>query len=148
MIGSAPVPAAPVARTRTQGDGTVTRTFHLDHLPDVPVPGQVALLLTALVDLDLATSGRCRAELLEVAGGEGRAVVLDLRRVFVGAHVVRDLVALAERAGHAGRPVAVVGAPRWLVELAANLDMPPVRFVDDVAAAVAGLRAAAGELRR
>jgi anti-anti-sigma regulatory factor len=123
----------------------MNRIFHLDQLPDVPAPGQDALLLTALVDLDLATSAPCRVELLEAAGGEGRAVVLDLRPVFVGAPVVRHLVALAERAGHAGRPVAVVGAPRWLVEVSANLDMPPVRFADDVAAAVAGLRAAAGE---
>lgn len=42
-----------------------------------------------------------------------------------------------------GRPVAVVGAPGWIVELAARLDMPPLRFADTVAAAVRALRAAA-----
>lgn len=95
----------------------------------------------ATVDLDLATSASTRRELLDAAGRDGDAIVLDVGRVLVVAALIRDLVALAERAGHTGRPVDVVGAPPWLVDLVADLDMPPVRFAEGVAAAVAGLRA-------
>jgi anti-anti-sigma regulatory factor len=114
--------------------------FDVGRVPDAPTTGQDAVLLRARVDLDLATHAAARAELLAAVAGPGGALVLDLAGVFVGAVLVRDLVALSERASHTRVPVVVVAAPRWLAELAPRLDMPPLRFADTVAEAVRALR--------
>jgi anti-anti-sigma regulatory factor len=122
--------------------------FDIGHLPDVPTTGQWGVLLRARVDLDLATRTAARAEMLDTVSGPGDALVLDLGRTFVGAALVRDLVALSEHATHTGKPVAVVAAPPWLVELTTRLDMPPLRFADTVPAAVQELHDAAVPPRR
>jgi anti-anti-sigma regulatory factor len=122
----------------------VPGTFDVEALPDLPIPGQRTLVLTARTDLDLHTRETARAEMLAAMADPSHALVLDLGGVFIAAVVVRDLVELSERASHAGRPLAVVGAPPWLVDLAGRLDVPPVRFAGTVGAAAEALRAAAG----
>ncbi len=120
----------------------MTHVFDVARVRDVPTTGQDAVLLSARVDLDLATREAARAEMLDSLAGPVGALVLDLGRAFVGAVVVRDLVAFTERATRTGRPVAVAGAPLWLVGLAARLDVPPLHFTDTVDGAVRALRAA------
>jgi anti-anti-sigma regulatory factor len=122
----------------------MTRMFDLTRLRDVPTPGQDAVLLSARVDLDLATRDAVRAEMLDAVAEPAHALVLDLTGVFVGAVAVRDLVALIERATRTDRPIAVVGAPHWFADLATRLDIPPVRSAGTVADAVRSLRVAAG----
>jgi hypothetical protein len=122
----------------------VPRIFDVDTVLDVPGPSQHAVLLSARQDLDLATIGTARAELVEACAGAGAAVLLDVTGVFVGVVLVRCLVELAERTSHARKSVAVIGAPGWLVELKPRLDMPPLPFAATVDSAVAELRAACG----
>ncbi|MCO1654615.1 STAS domain-containing protein [Pseudonocardia humida] len=117
--------------------------FGLTRIPDAPIPGRHAVLLTARVDIDLSTRAAARDQLLDVASGPAEAVLMDLTGVFVGAVAVRDLVELAERTTHLGKPLVVIGAPPWLPVLAARLDMPPLRFTASAEAAVSELRAVA-----
>jgi hypothetical protein len=116
--------------------------FDIDQLPDVPAPGQHATLLTARTHIDVATCAAARTAMLDAAT-TGDALVLDLTHAFVDVVAVRDLVTVAERTTHTGRSFTVVGAPTWLVDLAARLDMPPLRFTATVAEAVSALCAAA-----
>jgi hypothetical protein len=118
----------------------VRSTFDVSHLVDVPGPEQHAVLLSARGDLDLATVDTARAEMLAACAGPGSALLLDVSGVFVGVVLVRCLAELARRTGRAGKPVAVIGAPGWLVDPRARLDVPPVLFTDTVEAAVAALR--------
>jgi hypothetical protein len=112
--------------------------FTLDCLPGVPGPGQRAVLLTARVDLDLATEAGALSEIRRVTAEPVDAALLDLSYAFVGVTVVRCLRELAAPA----RPVAVVGAPRWLVELAPRLDLPALPYLRTVSEAADRLRAA------
>jgi hypothetical protein len=120
------------------------RIFDVDHLLDVPTAERYAELLTARADLDLATADAARSEMFEAVRRAGAAVLIDVTGVFVGVVLVRCLVELAERATGAGKPVVLIRAPGWLVDLQPRLDMPPLRSVDTLDAAVAELRAATG----
>jgi hypothetical protein len=114
--------------------------FDVSHRPDVPGPEQHAVLLSARGDLDLATVDAARAEMLAACAAPGAALLLDVTGVFVGVVLVRCLAELADRTGRAGKPVVVIGAPAWLVDLRPRLHVPPVLFADTVDAAVAALR--------
>jgi anti-anti-sigma regulatory factor len=119
------------------------RTFDVEHVLDAPRPGQRAALLTAVVDLDLATVDTARAELAEAVYGPADAVLLDVSGVFIGAVLVRCLVDTTERAARAKKPLVVVGAPHWLITLTTRLDMPPLPAFAALDEAVAALRAVA-----
>jgi hypothetical protein len=123
------------------------RTFDVEHVLDAPRPGQRAALLTAGVDLDLATVDSARAELAAAVDGPADAVLLDVSGVFIGVVLVRCLVDIAERATRAKKPLVVVGAPHWLVTLTPRLDMPPLPTFAALDQAVAALRAAAAPER-
>jgi hypothetical protein len=114
--------------------------FDVGHVVDVPGPEQHAVLLSARGDLDLATVDAARAEMLAACAGPGSALLLDVTGVFVGVVLARCLAELARRTDRVGKPVAVIGAPAWLVDLRPRLDVPPVLFTDTVDAAVAALR--------
>ncbi len=118
--------------------------FDVDRVLDVPVPGLRAVILRARVDLDLSTEQSARSELLGAVDGPEHALVLDVTGVFVGVVLVRCIGHVAERAARAGKPLAVAGAPAWLIDLITLLDVPPLVFRTTPAAAVAALCTAAG----
>jgi hypothetical protein len=122
----------------------MSRVFDVDHVLHVPGSAQHTVLLRARRDLDLATADAARAEMLDACGGSGAAVLLDVTGVFVGAVLIRCLAEVAERASRAGKPVVLIGAPGWLVDLQPRLDLPPVPLVGTVDSAVAALRAGCG----
>ena len=115
----------------------MTRVFDVDLLLGVPGPGGYALLLTARVDLDLATEVAARRQLGQVARSGAMAVVLDLTGVFIGVAVLRCLRDLAAGRDGAGLPIVTVGAPSWLT----MSGLPPVPVADSVDGAVKALRA-------
>jgi hypothetical protein len=120
------------------------RVFDVDHVLHVPGPAQHAVLLSARRDLDLATADAARSEMLDACAGGGAAVLVDVTGVFVGVVLIRCLVDLAERAGRAGKPIVLIGAPGWLVDLQPPLHVPSLPLVATVGSAVATLRAACG----
>jgi hypothetical protein len=121
------------------------RVFDVDHLLDVPGAGRRAVLLTVRADLDMATEERARAEIAEPAVAAADAVLLDLTPAFVGVSVVRCL----RDAGAGSRPLAVIGAPRWLPDLSGLLGVAPLPYVRTAREATAVLRAAElGPVRR
>jgi hypothetical protein len=112
--------------------------FDVDHLLDVPAAGRRAVLLTVRADLDLATEERARAEIAEPAVAAADAVLLDLTPAFVGVSVIRCL----HDVGAGSRPLAVIGAPRWLPDLSGLLGVAPLPYVRTAREATAVLRAA------
>jgi len=112
--------------------------FDVVGLADVPGPGRQGVVLTARADLDMASETAARARIAERDVGAADAVLLDLTLVFVGAAAIRCVGDAAERVP----AVAVVGAPRWLADLAARAGIGPLLFGRTVPEAVAVLRAA------
>jgi hypothetical protein len=115
----------------------MVRAFDVDTLVDTPGPGRRTLVLTALVDIDMATEAVARAEIAAPGTGAPDGLLLDLTGVFVGVAAIR---CIREAAGRASA-LAVVGAPRWLPGLTTLFgdDAPP--FVRTVPEGVAVLRA-------
>jgi hypothetical protein len=111
--------------------------FDVGELADVPGAGRRAVVLTARADLDMASEAAARAQIAEQVVGVADAVLLDLTLVFVGATAIRCVGDAAERVPL----VAVVGAPRWLADLAAMAGIGPLSFTRTVPEAVAVLRA-------
>jgi anti-anti-sigma regulatory factor len=122
----------------------MTKIFAVDELMDVPVQGSRGTLLTALADLDLATSDAARAELAHFRARADKALVLDVTAVFVSVIALRLIVEVLEQAVRHGIAFAVVGAPHWVIKIMPHLDIPLLPLYDTVTAAVAGLRGAAG----
>jgi hypothetical protein len=119
----------------------MTRVFDVDCLPGVPGPGQRALLLTARSDIDLATESSARAQIGRVAApGRVDAVLLDLSHAFVGVAVLRCLRDVACRVNGHRIPLAVIGAPPWLIDLTPQLALPPLPYLRTVDSAVAVLK--------
>jgi hypothetical protein len=114
------------------------RVFDVDTLVDVPGPGRRTLLLTALVDIDMATETPARAEIAVSDPGAPDGLLLDLTGVFVGVAAIRCIRDAAERAS----ALVVVGAPRWLPGLSALVGGAAPPFVRTVREGVAVLRAA------
>lgn len=117
--------------------------FEVSSLPDVPGPAAHASVLTAVVDLDVATEKLGLEQIRAVLPRAADAVIVDFSRVFVGVCGLRLVVAAVEQATRAGRPVAVVGAPSWMVKIARHLDVPVIPFHPTTAAAVDALCARA-----
>jgi hypothetical protein len=115
----------------------MTRVFEVGQLSGVPAADQWALLLTARADLDLSTAAPARTEVRQACAGPVDAVLLDVTQAYVGVVVIHCMVEIARRVRG---PLAVVGAPQWLVEAGPLLDLPPVRHLRTVDAAVAALR--------
>jgi hypothetical protein len=111
--------------------------FDVGEFADVPGPGRRAVVLTARADLDMASEAAARAQIAEETVGAADAVLFDLTLVFVGAAAIRCVGDAAERIPL----VAVVGAPRWLADLAAIAGIGPLPFARTVPEAVAVLRA-------
>jgi hypothetical protein len=114
------------------------RVFGVGTLVDVPVRGRRTLVLTALVDIDLATEAAARAEITAPDPGAPDGLVLDLSGVFVGVAAIRCIRDATER----GSALAVVGAPRWLPGFAALVGGAAPAFVRTVREGVAVLRTA------
>jgi hypothetical protein len=115
----------------------MTRVFEVGQLAGVPAADQCAVLLTARSDLDLSTAEPARAEVRAACAGRVDAVLLDLTHAFVGViaiHCIRDVT---ERVRG---PVAVIGAPRWLVDTTPLLGLPAVAHLRTVGAAIDTLR--------
>jgi hypothetical protein len=115
----------------------MTRVFDVGTVPDVPAADQCALLLTARTDLDLSTAELARAELRRAVRDPVDAVLLDITRAYVGVVAIHCIVEIRRRVRG---PVAVIGAPQWLVDTAPLLDLPPVPHLRTVDAAIAVLR--------
>jgi hypothetical protein len=99
--------------------------------------------LTALVDLDTATSQATRAELTQAEASADQALILDISEVIINVHAVRliaDALVQATRHGIASRSSArPTGCTR-----SPHLDTPRLPLHSTVAPAVADLRQAAG----
>lgn len=121
--------------------------FAVSSMLDVPEPGCHASVLTAIVDLDVATEETALRQIMHAVPGAEHAVVVDVCDVFVSACGARLVVALVERAVHARKPCAVVGAPPWMHGLALHLDVPPIPFHPTMASAVGALCAQRGPVR-
>jgi hypothetical protein len=117
----------------------MTRVFDIDCLPEVPRPGRHAVLLTARVDLDLATEAAARSQIGRIVRQPAAAVLLDLTDVFVGVAVLRCIRDIAGSRDGAGPTVVTVGAPSWLTAVEPLLGLPPVQAADTVDAAVKAL---------
>ncbi len=102
-----------------------------------------ALILKVRLDLDVATESAAREELVRRVEGARGPVVVDLTDRFMGVSGIRVLLAAGATADRRGAPFAVVGAPRWLRELAPALEIDDqLPFHPTVACA---LRALTGE---
>jgi anti-anti-sigma regulatory factor len=121
------------------GGPSMNGVFEVGRLRDVPEPGRSVSILTARVDLDIATEKAALEQVREVVSGTGDAMVVDLGGVFVGACGVGLVVTAVERAARARKPCAVVSAPQWMIHVAARLDVPPISFHDSLSSAVASL---------
>jgi anti-anti-sigma regulatory factor len=87
-----------------------------------PAPGG-ALVLTVRLDLDVATEAAAGRELHARLAGRRGPVVVDLTDRFLGVSGIRVLLTASALADRVGAPFAVVGAPRWLRELAPVLEV-------------------------
>jgi hypothetical protein len=115
----------------------MTRVFDVGQLPGLPAPGQCTLLLTARADLDLTTAELARIELRRAVRGPVDAVLLDITRTYVGVTAIHLILEISQQVRG---PLAVVGAPKWLVDTAPLLDLPRVPHLRTVDAAIAALR--------
>jgi hypothetical protein len=115
----------------------MTRVFDVGRLSGVPAAEQCTLLLTARADLDLTTAGPARAELRRAVRGPVDAVLLDVTRAYVGVVAIHCILDISRRVRG---PLAVIGAPQWLVDTAPLLGLPQVPHVRTVDAAIAALR--------
>jgi hypothetical protein len=115
----------------------MTRVFDVGQLPGVPAADLCAVLLTARTDLDLRTAAPARAEVRLACAGPADAALLDITRAYVGVVVIHCILEITRRVRG---PLAVVGAPQWLVEIGHLVGLPPIPHLRTVEAAVAALR--------
>jgi hypothetical protein len=115
----------------------MTRVFEVGQLADVPTTDQCTVLLTARADLDLSTAEPARAEVRAACAGRVDAVLLDLTQAFVGVVAIHCIIDITERVRG---PVAVIGAPQWLVDTTPLLGLPAVPHLRTVDAAIDTLR--------
>jgi hypothetical protein len=115
----------------------MTRVFEVGRLADVPAIDQCTVVLTARADLDLSTAEPARAEVRAACAGPVDAVLLDLTRAFVGVIAIHCILEITERVRG---PVAVIGAPQWLVDTTPLLGLPSVPHLRTVDAAIDALR--------
>jgi hypothetical protein len=115
----------------------MTRVFDVGQLPGVPAADRCAVLLTARTDLDLRTAAPARAEVRLACAGRADAALLDITRAYVGVVVIHCILEIIRRVPG---PLAVIGAPQWLVDTGPLVGLPAIPHFRTVEAAVAALR--------